>query len=640
MNQNIGRYYERELAYLGSPMDSLVQYFSQHFPMEADFAGSFAQKYPAEARHLKVDQDQPLDPHAERFIQGFGLLTGRIHHQLDSDFQHINEALLGILYPHLLRPIPSMAIGQFVIESDQWSQLRRGRPFHFPRGIQLASPPVGSPVRVCPWRTGYPVDLWPVRIGNAKIERTPPGDLRELVPNTTAMLWLTLECEAGFSFANLPVKTLRLHLQQDGEIVAALYELLFNSTTKVLYRDPTEPRKNLLLDAEEALSQVGFEVDEDLIPFPKESFVGYRLLTELFFFPKKFHFVDLNQLQEYSQLTPGSQLEIGFFLNRPFDELARVINADMFQLGCTPLINLFSHNAEPVSLLHTQHEYPIVVDRQAPESMEVYSVDAVHTFEANREVTREFLPFYAFRHNENRDNRTALWYAGRKSDNIEGSPLSEVSLVLVDGEFDPYRPSEESISIRTTCSNRDLPAKTLRGGIELRFHRQAPRFPGKVLLLTAPTSSRRPVLLTRKASLWRLLSQTVLNHLPFSTVGIDALKETLLLCAYLDPGTPVDQHEAVTNQLIDGITGFHGEPVSHSVWTGMRVGQCRGIRFTLELDAQKYVGTGTFFFASVLERFLGYYSNANSFSQLQLRLLREEGFLRQWAPRAAARVLP
>ena len=45
-------------------------------------------------------------------------------------------------------------------------------------------------------------------------------------------------------------------------------------------------------------------------------------------------------------------------------------------------------------------------------------------------------------------------------------------------------------------------------------------------------------------------------------------------------------------------------------------GFCRGVEITIELDEAKYVGTGAFLFACVLERFLGLYCSINSFSQL------------------------
>ena len=56
------------------------------------------------------DETRSADPHVERLIESFALISGRIHHKLDDDFPELTDALLGILYPHYLAPIPSLAI--------------------------------------------------------------------------------------------------------------------------------------------------------------------------------------------------------------------------------------------------------------------------------------------------------------------------------------------------------------------------------------------------------------------------------------------------------------------------------------------------------------------------------------------------
>jgi type VI secretion system protein ImpG len=55
---------------------------------------------------------------------------------------------------------------------------------------------------------------------------------------------------------------------------------------------------------------------------------------------------------------------------------------------------------------------------------------------------------------------------------------------------------------------------------------------------------------------------------------------------------------------------------------------------SVEFDEEKYVGTGLYLFASVLERFLGLYASVNSFSQLVARVRQKEGVLKRWPPRA------
>jgi len=62
-------------------------------------------------------------------------------------------------------------------------------------------------------------------------------------------------------------------------------------------------------------------------------------------------------------------------------------------------------------------------------------------------------------------------------------------------------------------------------------------------------------------------------------------------------------------------------------------GFCRGLEVAVELDPQKYVGTGAYLFACVLERFLALYTSINSFSQLVLRFKGSDDIVKRWPPR-------
>jgi type VI secretion system protein ImpG len=91
--------------------------------------------------------------------------------------------------------------------------------------------------------------------------------------------------------------------------------------------------------------------------------------------------------------------------------------------------------------------------------------------------------------------------------------------------------------------------------------------------------------------------------------------------------------------MIEGITSLRSRLVLGRVRSAQGIGLCRGTEFTAEFDEQKYIGTGVFLFASVLERFLGLYASVNSFSQLVAKSKQGEGVVKKWPPRAAERQL-
>jgi type VI secretion system protein ImpG len=662
MNTETEKYLERELAFLSSAGDELAAHFARSYPAEAGYAGFLARTRPQVAAGLQADAQLAPDPHTERLIQGFALLAGRIHHKIDEEFPQLTEALLGVLYPHLLLPVPSLAMAQFTPGPTPGRTLGS---VLIPRHTKLHSRPIGQPAVTCWWQTGYPVELWPIVVTAASLKASAyyPG----LAPpsGTTAVLRLQLECSADDRFADLSLDRLRFFLFGDRPLMVTLYELLFNHTVQVRFRDLDAPAQAtpIVLRPEQCLRQVGFELEEGLLPYPAESFVGYRLLTEFFSFPAKFTFLDLGGLGQICRAGCGRRLEVLFLLNRGDEELARAMAPTMFQLGCTPIINLFHRVAEPIALTHIRSEYKVIPDRSAPQAVEVYSVDGVSAWGPSHFRARDFQPFYTFHFNEDRSSQRVFWYASRRPSRRSRSQAVDVFLILVDRDFHPHLPADDAVSVHVTCHNGNLPAHLLRPGHPLLLgedqassieHRASsigdavvgPRssildLPSSVAgkLLLAPTLARRPPL--RRATFWRWLAQHALGQVPFSDAadGLDALKETLLLCATGRPDPGQKQQAAVLRQLIEGITALESRFVARPAVVGGRVGTCRGIEFTLELDRQKYIGTGAFMFACVIERFLGLHAHVNAFSQLQVRLKQGKGYLKKWPPRAADRLL-
>ena len=63
---------------------------------------AFAETYPKVASRLEIGGAESPDPHVERLLESFALLTARIQQNLDAEFPQIPQALLGILYPQFV----------------------------------------------------------------------------------------------------------------------------------------------------------------------------------------------------------------------------------------------------------------------------------------------------------------------------------------------------------------------------------------------------------------------------------------------------------------------------------------------------------------------------------------------------------
>lgn len=613
--------------------ESLYQHYEGELHFIRKLAQEFAKQYPAAAARLRLEPNRSADPHVERLIEAFALLTARVQQKLHDEFPELTDAFLSVLYPHYLAPIPSLAMLQF--DHDPMRGNPKGVPI--PAGSSLHTVRVGDVA--CRYRTCYPVTLWPIAIAEAKLT-TPPFPPGVTPPDrAAAVVRLRLTAPGEVTFAQMQLDKLRFHIHGDHLLAFPLYELLMNNTLQVVLRaSDVKGMPSVVLTPDEAMHHVGFGLDEGVLPYPKQSFPGYRLLTEFFAFPFKYLFFDLagwERLRNVVSRTdatakPMRQVEVLFFLNRGHNRLEQALEASMFRLGCTPVVNLFEATGEPIALTHARHEYKIVPEVGEPRGYEVYSIDSVTgALPEGKDV--EFRPFYGFRHGGDRKNRDTFWYSTRQPSLVEGDRGTDVYLNLVDLGFDPAKPAETVIVVRMTCTNRDLPEFLPRQGDEVRFETEFVAAGSKVRCLRNPTLPRRPPL--RRGTHWRLISHLSLNHLSLgdSEEGRPALQEILRLYDFNDPESPIGM---VMRNMIDGIVDLKTRRVT--AWTGGPTGGgfCRGIETTIELDETKFVGTSMYMFAAVLERFLGLYVSMNSFSQLVATVKQREGELKRWLPRA------
>ncbi len=622
MSQTLYPYYERELLAI------------------RQLAQEFARQYPAAAGRLMLEPGRSTDPHVERLIEAFALLAGRVHHKLDDEFPELTDGLLNVLYPHYLAPVPSCLVAQFVADPAR-TPLLDG--FTIPRHTEVVTQPVND-LR-CRYRTAYPVTLWPVAVAEARLQgppwqglRLPPGF--RLPDGTAAVLRLQLDCQAGARFADLSLERLRFHLVGENQVCAELYELLLNHASQVTLVPADQPAAPRLdLPPPQALAPVGFEPDEGLFPYPPQSFPGYRLLTEFFAFPAKFWFVDLIGLGRACRAGFGRRADVLICLKRTSPNLEKAVEAGTFRVGCAPAVNLFAQTAEPIPVTQARYEYRVVPQADQPYGIEVYSVDEVSGVDpGGGPEPVAYRPFFDITHPGGL-SREAYWYASRRASTRDGDRGTEVYLNLVDRGWDPLMPATTTLVVRTTCTNRDLAAQLQRAGDQLALELKLAAPVAEIRCVRTPTLPLRPPR-RRRGSYWRLLSHLSLNHLSIADPdeGRLALQEILRLYDFSDPESG-HQRAEVHALLVEGLLGVSSRRVVGRTGEAAAAGFCRGVEVTVELDEEKYVGTGAFLFASVLERFLGLYASVNSFTQLVAKAKQGEQVIKRWPPRAGDKPL-
>jgi type VI secretion system protein ImpG len=609
--------------------DDLLLYYERELRFIRKMAASFAEKYPEVAGRLLLEPTKCEDPHVERMIEAFAMMAARVHLRLDDDFSEVSDALLEVLYPHYLRPIPSMTICQLSLDPERGGP---GEGLRVPRHSLLRSRPVDG-VR-CVFRTGYPVTLWPLAVESIEVDAV-SGAVPSVPESARSVLRIRLRSQGAVPLAELAIDSLRFFLNDEGGSLQTLYEMFFRDAVglQVCWGSKGSP----VVLGPERIREVGYGRDEDLLEYPPESFVGYRLLQEYFAFPDKFLFVELDGLDRAPRPEEQDFLELSVLLRRSAASVDVRFTPERLQLGCVPAVNLFPHRADPIRLTHTSVEYSVHPDARSPYSYEIYAITSVESSAPGSDLVQRYQPFYAVRHGTASGRDAAYWYATRRDSIRKDDAGTDVFLMLVDPSFEPVSTAADVLQVETLCTNREIPGRLPfndpRGDFQLEGRPEIAR----IRCLRKPTAPIQAPM--GRDGRWRIISHLALNHLSLvdgsgdgggggvaNGTALEALREILRLYDYTDSAT--------TRQRIAGLVGLRTRKVlrraGHAAWAGF----ARGIQVELEFDAQQYTGSGVLLFASVLERFLGLYTTINSFTQTVARVQQREEVLKQWPPRA------
>ena len=614
MRNKLLHYYERELRFIRRQV------------------GDFAESYPAIASQLLIEPDKCEDPHVERLIESFAMLTARVQMHLDDDFPEITNAFLSLLQPHYLAPIPSMTIVQLVADTDRADAVT-GMPI--PRESQLHTPPVGG-VR-CRFRTCFPVTLWPIAVTSVDVIPVDQGD-PICPPEAVAAIRIKLKILGSHPFFELNPGSLRFFFDGNATTAHQLYEHFFRKPLGMIVRpaagdvEATQVGSGARFLSPDHIRPVGFAADEGMLEYGGSGHLGHRLVQEYFCFPDKFLFADLAGLEGSTLSAMGKEMEILILLDQLPLDLESKLGVENLKLGCTPAVNLFPHNADPLVLDHTKSEIRVIPDGHHQQCYEVHSITKVETVDPGDGQSREFRPFYAMRHGDPREGEVGFWQGSRHPSGIKGDSGTELYLTLVgsNGEVLQENPGDTLI-VQTLCSNRDLPELLPLGsrGGELKIEGQ----PGvaKINTLRKPTAALR--LPEGGDTLWRLISLLSLNHLSLLETkggrqgdGPVAFREMLSLLDFAD--------SPVTRQRISGVVGLNWRGVLRQISLPEGRLLTRGLEVTLEFDETRYTGSGVFLFAAVMERFLAHYTSLNSFTQTVATVRQRQEVLKRWAPRA------
>jgi len=614
--------------------DTLLPYYDHELSAIRKLAGEFAEAHPKIAGRLRLSADGVDDPHVSRLLEGLAFLAARVQHRLDDEFPELTDALLGLLYPHYLAPVPSCMVVQLACQGDL------ANPTRIPPGIAFDTGPVhGETLR---YRSTAPVTLWPVEVEAVRLSGLPlVAPANPAAAGAVAVLRITLKCSAPeMTFNELGVDRLRFFLRGPSNQTLPLYELLGAHAVSVAYADAANDPTPVIVSPD-VIKPAGFADDEAILPWSARGFAGFRLMTEYFAFPEKFLFLDFTRIDDKTLASGGNRLEIFVYLDRAVPELERMIGQPTMALGCVPLVNLFPRRCEPIAVTHTETEYRIVADARRPRAAEVWSVVRVRENLPDGSQ-RPWRPFYRLAEADPDTGTPGGFYNLTRRGAAPGLPGGELFLAPHDPDFDPRQPANTVLSVDALCANRDLPTDLPFGGGHpaLRLVEGIAAVAGITAVTPATVTLRPPV---REKGFWRLISQISLGHLSI-TGGPDAalaMKEVLRLYDFRDTAESRAAIEALL--AVTAVPGVARAPDPPATGPGPRrrvpPAFCRGQDITLEFDPRAWQVGGLYLLAAVMERFLALHTSVNSFTRTRAVLRGRPGVAAAWPARSGTRVL-
>jgi type VI secretion system protein ImpG len=566
------KYYQDELLYL------------------RDLGREFAKAHPDAAPLLA---EAGTDPSVERLLEGVAFLAGRIRQKLDDELPELTHALLGSFFPHLLQPLPALTTLQFETLPQFARELHR-----IPRGTPVDSVPVDG--TRCRFQTCSGIEVVPLRV-----------EALELTHGQPARLTLRLRFAEPQAAAKLGLKRLRLHLAGDALVSRALHLCLCR------YAQGVSARVGEAVVELPPVQPVGFAEDEALDADAPPSAGPFRLLAEYFAFPAKFMYIDVGGLERLPLVdgTPGFEL---VFAISQLPEAMPPVSAANIALNCTPAINRFDHDADPIRLSPERSEHLVRPAGSNPEHYEASAVRSVSGSVRGRAEPRRFRRYLDLTRAE-ADGEPC--YVERRQPALLGR--GHDLYLGIAGQALPG----ETLSITLACTNRHLPEHLVPGDIATPTA-QTPTV-AKFRNLTRPLPSIAAPL---DGDLpWRFLSHLALSHL--SLGDLPTLRRTLEL--YHLRARHDHQAAQALRRLLEGLLEVRIGAVTRMIGGALMRGQALDLTVS-----EEHLGTqgDCWLFALVLDRFVARCVSLNAFTQLTVRGARH-GEVHTFPPRLGGRTL-
>ncbi len=574
-------------------IEELLPYYEKQLQEFGQQSREFASKYPKIAQRLSLNQEQIDDPHIERLIQAFSLISARIDKKLADSYDIFTRSIFEVMFPQYLKPFPACSVVSF----EDINKIKQLTDRHIiPKATTLKAKSTRGVQ--CEYQTVQDVVLLPIQLKQIKF-KTHPSAHMHLNQNATLSMGFEIFSQKNHLLAqeNLPI-----FLDAISNFPLQVLDSIFKSSTSFSIRVGQNS-----FDIANPFEIMGFDELQSVLPIDQHTHHAYRLLMEYFCVPEKFNFLKLKlDFIKYFNLEQSEfELQMHFKLNlndqasiRNYSEL----NAANFKLFSTPIVNLFKKQAEPQKINHKRMEYPLITDAHHPEYYQAYSILKMNMVREKSDQDQVFypvLPFFAMSHYH--QDKVQFFYSLNPEQ--MKNKHQELNYSVISRALEPHATQSDFISTEILCTNRELPYES--------YNKDQ-----NALTLNDSNLARRALMLKRpsipyyfeqnKKEQWRIISHLSLNNLSLMKGdAVSHIKELLAL---------YNLSKSKENQIIiDAIKTIQFSTTQKLVESKPFPLFVRGLKVEVEIDAEVFRGHSLYIFSQLLTQVFNLKVNMNSF---------------------------
>lgn len=574
-------------------IEELLPYYEKQLQEFGQQSREFASKYPKIAQRLSLNQEQIDDPHIERLIQAFSLISARIDKKLADSYDIFTRSIFEVMFPQYLKPFPACSVVSF----EDINKIKQLTDRHIiPKATTLKAKSTRGVQ--CEYQTVQDVVLLPIQLKQIKF-KTHPSAHMHLNQNATLSMGFEIFSQKNQLLAqeNLPI-----FLDAISNFPLQVLDSIFKGSTSFSIRVGQNS-----FDIANPFEIMGFEELQSVLPIDQHTHHAYRLLMEYFCVPEKFNFLKLKlDFIKYFNLEQSEfELQMHFKLNlndqasiRNYSEL----NAANFKLFSTPIVNLFKKQAEPQKINHKRMEYPLITDAHHPEYYQAYSILKMNMVREKSDQDQVFypvLPFFAMSHYH--QDKVQFFYSLNPEQ--MKNKHQELNYSVISRALEPHATQSDFISTEILCTNRELPYES--------YNKDQ-----NALTLNDSNLARRALMLKRpsipyyfeqnKKEQWRIISHLSLNNLSLMKGdAVSHIKELLAL---------YNLSKSKENQIIiDAIKTIQFSTTQKLVESKPFPLFVRGLKVEVEIDAEVFRGHSLYIFSQLLTQVFNLKVNMNSF---------------------------